>query len=337
MVGEKMRPVRLVLYGVGPIGSNVVKVLEKKDWVQISGAIDTDDSKVGKDLGEVAGLGHKVDVAVSRDATGVLAASSPDIVVHATSSYVQDVCPQILECVDAGADVVSTSEELTYPYVKHPDLADKIDKSAKMHDVTVLGTGVNPGFVMDALAVVLSGVCQTIKSVRVERVVDTSKRRWQLQRKTGAGLSSNDFRRLVEEGKIKHVGLPESAMMIGAALGWKLERVLEKITPIISRKRVRTEYALVKKGNVAGVHQVASGTVAGKERIVLDLRMYAGAGNPHDSIRIEGVPPIHMTIRGGIQGDQATAAIVSNAIPNTLASAPGLKTMIDLPIVHNTA
>ena len=126
-------------------------------------------------------------------------------------------------------------------------------------------------------------------------------------------------------------------MMIGAALGWKLERVLEKITPVISRKRVRTEYALVKKGNVAGVHQVASGTVAGKERIVLDLRMYAGAGNPHDSIRIEGVPPIHMTIRGGIQGDQATAAIVSNAIPNTLASTPGLKTMIDLPIVHNIA
>jgi hypothetical protein len=337
MVGEKMRPVRLVLYGVGPIGSNVVKVLEKKDWVQISGAIDTDDSKVGKDLGEVAGLGHKLDVAVSRDATGVLAASSPDIVVHATSSYVQDVCPQILECVDAGADVVSTSEELTYPYVKHPGLADKIDKSAKMHDVTVLGTGVNPGFVMDALAVVLSGVCQTIKSVRVERVVDTSKRRWQLQRKTGAGLSSIEFRRLVKEGKIKHVGLPESAMMIGAALGWRLDQVQEEITSVISKKRVRAEYALVKKGNVAGVHQVARGTVAGQERIVLDLKMYAGAGDPHDSIKISGVPPIDMTIRGGVQGDLATAAIVSNAIPNVIASTPGLKTMIDLPIIHNIA
>jgi len=331
-----MRPVKIVQYGMGPIGCSVVRVLVSKDWAQIAGAIDTDESKVGKDLGEIAGLGRKVGVSVSRDAARLLADVSPDIVVHTTSSYMRDICPQILECVDAGADVVSTSEELTYPYTKHADLADKINGAAKQQGVSVLGTGVNPGFVMDTLAVVLSGLCQTIESVRVERVVDTSKRRWQLQRKTGAGLGRDDFRRLVEEGKIKHVGLPESAMMIGAALGWKLEDVQEKITSIISKKRLRAEYAVVKKGSVAGVHQVATGMVAGSERIVLDLKMYAGANDPHDTIRIDGVPPIDMTIRGGVQGDQATAAIVVNAIPNVVASNPGLLTMIDLPIVHAT-
>ena len=329
-----MRQVRIVQYGMGPIGCNVARVLFSKDWAQIAGAIDTDESKAGKDLGEIAGLGRKLGVSVSRDATKILTAVSPDIVVHTTSSYMRDIYPQILECVNADADVISTSEELTYPYVRHADLADKIDSAAKEHGVTVLGTGVNPGFVMDTLAIVLSGVCRTIESVRVERVVDTSKRRWQLQRKTGAGLDRDDFRRLVQEGKIKHVGLPESAMMIGAALGWELKDLQEKITPIIAKKRLRTEYAMVKKGSVAGVHQVATGRVAGKERVILDLKMYVGANDPHDSIKIDGVPPIDMTIRGGVQGDQATAAIVANAIPNVVASNPGLRTMIDLPIVH---
>jgi len=189
---------------------------------------------------------------------------------------------------------------------------------------------------MDTLAVAMSGVCQTVESVTAERIVDTSKRRWQLQRKTGAGLGVEEFRRLVKEGKIKHVGLPESAMMIGAALGWNLESVQEEITPVVAEERIRTSYVEVIEGMVAGVRQVARGITAGRERVVLDLRMYVGAKDPRDSIRIEGVPPIDLTIRGGVQGDQATAAIVVNSIPNIVAASPGLKTMIDLPIVHAT-
>jgi 4-hydroxy-tetrahydrodipicolinate reductase len=166
--------------------------------------------------------------------------------------------------------------------------------------------------------------------------VDTSKRRWQLQRKTGAGLSVDEFQRLVKQGKIKHVGLPESVMMIGAALGWSLDDVREEIAPVVAEQEMRTEYTVVSKGSAAGVQQIARGIVAGREQIVLNLKMYVGAKDPRDSVRIQGVPPIDLTIRGGVQGDQATAAIVVNSIQNVVASGPGLKTMLDLPIVHAT-
>jgi 4-hydroxy-tetrahydrodipicolinate reductase len=172
--------------------------------------------------------------------------------------------------------------------------------------------------------------------VSAERIVDTSKRRWQLQRKTGAGLSVDEFQRLVKQGKIKHVGLPESVMMIGAALGWSLDDVREEIAPVVAEQEMRTEYAVVRKGSAAGVQQIARGIVAGREQIVLNLKMYVGAKDPRDSVRIQGVPPIDLTIRGGVQGDQATAAIVVNSIQNVVASGPGLKTMLDLPIVHAT-
>jgi len=329
-----METVKIVVYGVGPIGSGIIKVLNRKSWARIVGAVDVNEQKAGKDVGEVAGLGRGIGVVISREARTLLAKVSPDVVVHTTSSYLMEIHPQILECVEAKADVVSTSEELSYPYRKYPDIADHIDRAAKRNGVTVLGTGVNPGFVMDTLAVAMSGVCQTVESVRVERVVDTSKRRWQLQRKTGAGLSVAEFQTLVKQGKIKHVGLPESTLMIAAALGWEIKDVQEEISPVIAEDQIRTDYVTVERGAVAGVYQIARGVIDGRERITLDLKMYVGAKNPRDSIRIEGVPPIDLTISGGVQGDQATAAIVVNSIPNLVASSPGLKTMIDLPIVH---
>jgi 4-hydroxy-tetrahydrodipicolinate reductase len=331
-----MKTVKVAVYGVGPIGSGIVGLLSRKSWAQVIGAVDCDDQKAGKDLGEVAGLGRKMGVIVSRDARELFRQTSPDVVIHATSSFLPDIYPQILGCVDAKADVISTSEELTYPYRKHPELARKIDEKAKAQGVAVLGTGVNPGFVMDTLAATMSGVCQTVESVSAERIVDTSKRRWQLQRKTGAGLSVGEFQKLVDDGKIKHVGLPESTMLIAAALGWDLEDVQEQITPVIAEQQMQTEYVEVRKGSVAGVQQIARGFVNGRERIVLNLKMCVGAKDPRDSIRIQGVPPIDLTIRGGIQGDLATAAIVVNSIPNVVSSSPGLVTMIDLPLVHAT-
>jgi len=331
-----VKTVNVAVYGVGPIGSGIVRLLNTKQWAQIVGAADVDEQKAGKDLGEVAGLNRKIGVVVSRDPRRLLEQTSPDVVVHTTSSYLPDIYPQLIECARGKADVVSTCEELSYPYTKYPDLSRKIDEIAKEHGVTVLGTGVNPGFVMDTLAAVMSGVCQTVESVSAERIVDTSKRRWQLQRKTGAGLSVDEFQRLVKQGKIKHVGLPESVMMIGAALGWSLDDVREEIAPVVAEQEMRTEYAVVRKGSAAGVQQIARGIVAGREQIVLNLKMYVGAKDPQDSVRIQGVPPIDLTIRGGVQGDQATAAIVVNSIQNVVASGPGLKTMLDLAIVHAT-
>jgi 4-hydroxy-tetrahydrodipicolinate reductase len=241
------------------------------------------------------------------------------------------VYPQLLEIVQNGVSVVSTTEELSYPFIKNPDIANELDKHAREKNVVVLGTGVNPGFLMDTLAVALSGVCQTVNSMRVEREVDASRRSLSLQKKIGAGLSTAEFERRVADGTVKHVGLPESVGLIALAMGWRVGEIQERITPVIAENAVNSDYICVPKGAVAGVRQVAKAILAGHELVVLDLRMYLGARNPHDSILIDGVPPIDMVIRGGVQGDRATPAVVVNALPKIDKIKPGLRTMLDLP------
>ncbi len=243
---------------------------------------------------------------------------------------------QLVQIIGRGASVVSTAEELSYPFVKHPELSKQLDEKARNEKAVILGTGINPGFLLDTLAVALGGVCQKINSIRAERVVDASQRRFPLQRKIGAGLSTNEFQKKVQEGTIKHVGLPESVGLIALAMGWKVGEIQERITPVIAEKEVRSDFIQVPAGAVAGVRQVAKGILAGQELVVLDLRMYLGAQNPHDSVLIDGIPPVDMIIRGGVQGDRATPAVIVNSIPKILGLEPGLRTMLDLPPIPPT-
>jgi 4-hydroxy-tetrahydrodipicolinate reductase len=211
------------------------------------------------------------------------------------------------------------------------------------HKVAAVGTGVNPGFVMDTLAVVATAVCRRVDAVRVLRIVDAGTRREALQRKVGAGLTEDEFHRLAQQKKIRHVGLTDSLVFIADALGWNLERVEEEIAPVLSPKEVRTEYLTVKRNAVAGVRQVARGWPRsergghGKHEVLrLELQMYVGAPVPRDEIEIHGDPPLHLVMHGGTPGDIATPAILVNMIPRLLEARPGLHTMRTLPLPHVT-
>jgi 4-hydroxy-tetrahydrodipicolinate reductase len=295
------------------------------------GAVDIDGVKVGKDVGELLTNPRSTGILVSDRASDVLNDTKPEVVTHATSSYMTKIQPELLEIIENGASVVSTAEELTYPFVNHPDLAKEIDERARESKAVVLGTGVNPGFVLDTLAVVLSGVCQKVNSIRAERIVDSSNRRLQFQKKTGAGLSQSEFEKQVAEGRVKHVGLPESVGLISLAMGWKVGEIQERITPVIAEKEVSDGQTVVRAGDVAGVRQVAKGVLAGEELVVLDLRMYLKAPNPRDSILIDGIPPVDMTLREGVRGDNATPAIVANTILRLRKLEAGLRTVLDVP------
>lgn len=316
-----MEPYRTIHHGLGAIGLAVLKLAASKERVRPVAAVDIAPDVVGRDAGEAAGLGRKLGLTVSNDAAAALAADA-DAVIHCTGSYLDAVQPQLLAAVRAGKNVVSTCEELSYPWDRHPALAADLDREAKAHGVTVLGTGVNPGFVMDTLALALSGVCQEIAHVTAVRIVDVSKRRIQLQRKVGAGISLDEFQRRVAARTLRHVGLEESARLIAAGLGWKVERAEETIEPVVARD-----------GTAAGVHQTARAWVDGREVISLDLTMEMGASDPRDEIIIDGRPPVSVLVRGGIQGDLATAAIAINAIPIAVDAAPGLATMATLPLI----
>lgn len=323
-------PLRIIQYGVGPIGSAIVRVLLERTGATIIGAIDIAADKVGRDLGEVVGA-SPLGVLVSDRADEVLARKA-DVVVHSTSSYFEQVFDQLLACVRAGAHVVSTCEELAYPFRKYPELARRLDEEAKAAGVAVLGTGVNPGFVMDKLVLTLATVCQRIERVFVRRVVDASQRRLPLQRKIGAGMTVEEFREAVEAGRIRHVGLPESVALIADGLGLEVETISETIEPILAEADVRTEYLHVRAGQVAGVRQIGRGLAGDQERIRLDLQMYVGAKEPMDEIRFFGAPDLCARIPGGTHGDLATAAVVVNSIPLLVQAPPGLRTVVDLPV-----
>ncbi|HEV7498361.1 MAG TPA: dihydrodipicolinate reductase, partial [Vicinamibacteria bacterium] len=225
-------------------------------------------------------------------------------------------------------------EELAFPVPEHLAVWREIDKAAAAKKVSVLATGVNPGYAMDVLPLLLTAPCSEVTRVSVTRVVDARTRRLPLQRKVGAGLNLNQFRRAMTEGTVRHVGLAQSAYMIASALGWKLERVDETLEPAIAPRDLDTEYLRIPAGMAAGIKQSARGYRNGELAITLDLQMYVGAEQPRDHVMIDGVPPIDVTITGGLAGDSATAAIAVNCIPKVMAARAGLVTMHDLPLPH---
>jgi len=235
------KKIRAIQYGVGPIGASIVRLMREKQAIEIIGAIDTDPSKLGRDLGEVVGAKDAPwGVIVSAEAKEVLEQNA-DVVIHSTSSSLRQVTEQLLLCLEAESCIVSTCEELSYPFRTHPDLAAKLDAAAKEWGVALVGTGVNPGFVMDKLVVTLAAVSQRIEHAKALRVVDASKRRLPLQKKIGAGMSVDEFRAKVAEGSIKHVGLPESVAMVADSLNLPVEQITETIEPKVAAGRVETE------------------------------------------------------------------------------------------------
>ena len=326
------KKIRAIQYGVGPIGASIARLMREKFAIEIIGAIDTDPAKVGHNLGEVVGTTDAPwGVKVSDDASQVLGQAA-DVVIHSTSSSLPKVMDQLLACLEAESCVVSTCEELSYPHRTYPELAARLDTAAKEWGVALVGTGVNPGFVLDKLLVTLAAVSQRIEHASGRRVVDAAKRREPLQRKIGAGMTLDEFREKVAAGIIKHVGLPESVAMVADSLNLDVNEITETIDPVVASERVQTQYLTVEAGHAAGVHQIARGLSNGKELIHLELQMYVGAKEPGDTVALQGHPNISLTIPGGSPGDIATASVVVNSIPVILDAPAGLRTARDLPI-----
>ncbi len=326
--------VRLLQVGIGAIGSEVVRLLAEDPRYRIVGAVDVDPRKAGRDLGEAAGLGRELGVTVSADLARALAESDAQVAVHTAGSRLEAEADALFLALRHGLHVLSTCEELSFPWARHPDLAARLDAEARARGLRVLGTGVNPGFVMDLLPSVLAAACQRVEAVRVRRVVDLSQRRPQLQRKMGVGFSPREFEARAQNGDLGHVGLLESALMLADALGWELEEVREETTPVLAPRHLRSGPLRVEPGQVAGARQVVTGMRDGRVVLELELVMALDAPDPHDAIDIEGVPPLHVVLAGGVHGDRATAALVRNLLPVVVhGPAPvGLITMRDLPL-----
>jgi 4-hydroxy-tetrahydrodipicolinate reductase len=321
-----------MLMGLGPIGVGVARQLLARPGFRVVSAVDIDRAKLGRDLGEIVGLERRTGVKVVADPVAAIRKTRPQAAVLCTSSSLRAVRPQLETVLRLKVPIVSTTEELSYPWHSNRPLARRIDAAARKARVAVVGTGVNPGFAMDALPIVLTSICERVDAVRVERIQDARIRRLPFQKKIGSGLSLEEFEAKVREGTVRHVGLTESVAMIADALGWRLERITDEIHAKLAETPVESTFLKVPAGRVCGIVQDGTGWRGGEPAIVLHMEAYLGAPETYDAVRIEGSPPLHVKALGGFHGDVATASIAVNSIPRVLTAPPGLHTMRSLAL-----
>lgn len=320
-----MEKVKVIQMGIGTVGQAATRSLAGKKGLDIVGALDMDKEKVGKDLGEVARLGKKLGVIVTNDAESLFAETYADVVIHTVCVYLHEAYPQIIKPIQQGMNVISASEALGNPYVSDPGLAAKLDKLAKKHGVTVLGSGLSPGFTSDYLILTLTGACSEVRKIRYTRLSDV--RRYlggTAGRHFGLGLSPEEFKKEVEEGEvIGHIGFVEGVQTIADRLGWQLDEIKRSMEPVHDDK-----------GQFVSNKTVVQGIKDGEVKIELDLEAFVDPKmETMDRIIIEGVPPIDMVIKPVIPSVPATANALVNAIPHVINAEPGIMTPGDLPLV----
>ena len=328
--------IRVIQYGLGPIGSAVARHVVERVGLELVGGVDIDPAKVGQDVGEAIGLGRPLGFVVAEKLAQIEAGA--DVVLHTTNSYFDQFKGQVIEILEAGLDVVSTAEELSFPWLAHPQQAAEIDAVARRVGKTVLGTGVNPGFIMDSLPLSLTAICQRVDRISVTRVINASTRRGPFQAKIGAGMTVEDFNARMAAGRMGHVGLPESVGMVLHTLGKKLTSYESGVEPVVAERLVKTDHFEVQPGRVTGLKQAARAYADGDELgsgngfMTLTFIAALDAENEGDAIKITGKPDLEVKLQG-TNGDIATVAIAVNAIRRVKQAAPGLVTMRDLPIV----
>lgn len=327
-----MKTLKVVQIGMGPLGRKITKFTCERENIEVIGAVDIDERVAGKDLGEHCGL-NRMDIAIRDSVDETLKMLNPDAVILTTVSSLEKITPQIEEIVSFGIPVVSTCEELSFPWESSKDLSNRINAAALKGGVAVLGTGVNPGFLMDSFPVFLTAVCQSVEAVKISRIQNAADRRIPFQKKIGAGLTLEEFENQKNSGTLRHVGLTESVQLIANNLGWKLTQTEDLISAVVAEKEIITETVTIPAGRAAGVQQIGRGYVGDDERIMLLFRAAVGEPEPRDTIEIKGNPNITSTIDGGLNGDVATCAITINAINKIISAQPGLRTMVDIPVV----
>ncbi|MHC4118624.1 MAG: NAD(P)H-dependent amine dehydrogenase family protein, partial [Planctomycetota bacterium] len=293
--------VNIVHVGIGPLGAKTVRYAVERGCFNIVGAVDPDPEKAGRDLGELCGI-DPLGVTVSDSLEDALAGAQADVALLTTVSSIVSLESQVADLAEAGLDIVSTCEELFYPWKTNPEVAGRIDQICRDNEVTCVGTGVNPGYLMDLLPTILSGVCQNVKKVEVWRVQDASARRIPFQKKIGAALTLEEFEAKKNDGSLRHVGLPESVDFIADRLGWKLDRNEETLEPVIAEEQIDSGYKPISRGMARGVHQVGRGFAGDDEVITLNFRAAVGEPESYDKVRIDGEPVIESRIAGGVNG-----------------------------------
>jgi hypothetical protein len=319
---------RVLHVGLGPLGLRVQADLAARGGLRTVAAVDVDPALVGRSLAELA-AGAPADVRVAGDLDGI-DFESVDVALLTTSSDLARCADSLRALLARGVSVVSSCEELLWPWLRHAALARELDLLARRHGAALVGTGVNPGFVMDALPAFLSAVALRVEAVHVERIQDASTRRVPFQEKIGAGLPLAEFHARARAGTLRHVGLGESLHFLAAALGWEIEDWSETLEPVLAERDLDCALGPIARGAPSGVRQTARARVGGVERLSLEFQAAIGQSEPRDRVRLVSDPPLELVLPGGVHGDRATSAVLLNCLGPLCDAAPGLATMATL-------
>lgn len=328
---------KVMQWGFGAMGSGMVRLLLERQGVRLVGVVDQRDELQGRDVGEVLGLNRKLGVFVTKDPAEILQREKPDITLHATGSFIDEVSDQLKLIMANGSNCITSAEELAYPWHSHPKQAQDLDEFARKNNVTLLGTGVNPGFVLDLLILTLSGVCGRVDKVWAARINDLSPFGPTVMRTQGVGSTAEEFQAGLANGSIVgHIGFQQSIAMIADALGWKLDEIVETREAIISNTHRETPHVKVEPGMVAGCRHRGYGMMNGQAVIELEhpQQIHPEIENVEtgDYIRIEGDTSVNVSNKPEIPGGKGTINVCVNMIPHVVKARPGLLSMIDLPV-----
>jgi len=330
-----MNQIPVAIIGLGPVGQLIARLTAQRPNLRLAAAADIAPAYSGRDLGEILELPPLGVTVQPTIAEALHPADVTGVAIICTGSLLSRVTPQIIACLEAGWHVVSTCEQLSYPFQNCPGESRLIDEKARQKGLAVLGTGVNPGFAMDILPVFMSGTCARVNSVLIERFQDASLRRLPFQQKIGAGLDLAAFEKKVAELTIRHVGFSESVQMIAAALDIPLDRIEERVYPVMATRTLRSRFIEIAPGQVCGVDQFCQGYHGGRAVVTLHLEAYFGHPAPKDRTFIDGEPPLDVTVKGGFPGDTATCAMAVNAVKRIVNAPAGLRTMLDAGVVSS--
>lgn len=325
---------KLLQVGLGPLGRMMVRDALDRRLAAFPAAVDPHPSIAGERLDSLVPGAGRAPILPTLD--HLPPSARFDAAVVTTASDLRACADTFRTLLRRGFTIVSTCEELVWPWLRHRRLADELDALARRHNGRLLGTGVNPGMMMDALPLFASAVCKHVRAVEIHRIQDASTRRLPFQRKIGAGLSRRDFAAGIKAGWLRHVGLGESMHLIAASLGWKVSAWRESIGPVIADRPVRCGLGPIPAGHARGVRQTATATVGGKPAIRMVFQAAIGQREPapQDRIILRGTPDLDLVIAGGVHGDIATSAITLNCVRALLAAPPGLHTMASIPMPH---
>jgi 2,4-diaminopentanoate dehydrogenase len=329
--------VRILVLGLGQMGSGIARLVLDKQGLELVGACGHRAEHLGMDLGRAIGLDRDLGLRISADVDNTIEATRPHVAIQATCSRAADAAVEISTLVRHGIHVISIAEEMAFPACAAPALADDLDRLAVANKVSILGTGVNPGFVLDLLVIALTGVCAGVESITATRVNDLSSYGPTVLRSQGVGLWPEQFQQGLKDGSVVgHVGFPESIHMIARALGWKIGRISESREPIVARVERETPFVKVVPGQVAGCLHTAVAYRDEKPAITLvhpqQIHPQLEGVETGDAIEIRGIPNIRLAGNPEIPGGTATIALAVNMIPHVLNARPGLHTMAELPV-----